>query len=64
MWARAKKSGAHILRRGAWYRVYRQRSDGTLLLEVRKEIVPMNMQFVDLSTDPPTTWSVVRRHPG
>lgn len=64
MWARVKKSGAHILRRGAWYPVYRQRSNGTLLLEVRREIVPMNLAFVDLSNEPPKTWSVVRRQPG
>ena len=64
MWARVKKTGAHILRRGAWYPVHRQRSDGTLLLEVRKTIIPMNLAFVDLSSDAPSQWSVVKRHPG
>jgi hypothetical protein len=63
IWARVKREGAHILRRGAWYHVLREPKDGLVLLEVNKAIVPMNAQFVTLAREEPKKWSVVSRDP-
>jgi hypothetical protein len=63
IWARVRRQGAHILRRGAWYNVLREPKDGLVLLEVNKEIVPMNEQFVVLTREKPKKWSVVSRDP-
>ena len=61
IWARVRKEGAHILRRGAWYNVLREPKNGIVLLEINKQIVPMNEQFVTLSRQRPAKWSVVAR---
>ena len=61
IWARARREGAHILRRGAWYNVLREPKNGIVLLEINKHIVPMNEQFVTLSREKPAKWSVVAR---
>ena len=63
IWARVREQGAHILRRGAWYNVLREPKDGLVLLEVNKNIVPMNVQFVVISHEKPNKWSVVSRNP-
>jgi hypothetical protein len=63
IWARVNPKGAHILRRGAWYRLMREPKDGIVLLEVNKEIVPIGEQFVTLVRSKPAKWSVVSRDP-
>lgn len=57
-WARAKRSGAHGLRRGAWYSVVNE-SSKLVVIEVRKENVPVPRDMVELSDARPTMWSVV-----
>ena len=59
-WARAKQSGAHGLRRGAWYLVVNEPSDSLVVLSVRKTNVPVPVGMVELSDQQPTKWSVVR----
>jgi hypothetical protein len=59
-WARAKQSGAHGLRRGAWYLVVNVPSKALVVLSVRKHNVPVPRSVVELSDEPPTKWSVVR----
>lgn len=57
-WARAKQSGAHGLRRGAWYLVVNETSS-LVVLEVRKENVPVPASMVDIRDAKPDAWSVV-----
>jgi hypothetical protein len=63
VWARVNPQGAHVLRRGAWYRLMREPRDGIVLLDVNKEIVPIGEQFVTLVDHKPAKWSVVSRDP-
>ena len=62
-WARAKQSGAHGLRRGAWYLVVNEPSNALVVLSVRKNNVPVPRSMVELSDDEPTKWSVVKWEP-
>ncbi|HWP38221.1 MAG TPA: hypothetical protein VNL18_11780 [Gemmatimonadales bacterium] len=59
-WARVKRSGTHGLRRGAWYPVVADPNSGMLVLNVRRDNVPVLRAHVDLSEAPPTHWSVVQ----
>ncbi|MGD2136221.1 MAG: TFIIB-type zinc ribbon-containing protein [Gemmatimonadales bacterium] len=59
-WARAKQSGAHGLRRGAWYMVVNDPGGSLVVLNVRKDNVPVPRSMVVISDEPPDRWSVVR----
>lgn len=59
-WARVKLSGAHNLRRGAWYPVVNDSSAKIVVLDVAKRNVPIPRESVDLSIEKPSKWSVVK----
>ncbi len=59
-WARAKQSGMHGLRRGAWYQVVNDPEGNLVVLSVRKDNVPVPRGMVTFSDTPPTEWSVVQ----
>ncbi|GBD31248.1 hypothetical protein HRbin33_00196 [bacterium HR33] len=59
-WARPKRSGAHGLRRGAWYQVVNDNSPSLVILYVRKTNVPVPRSMLEFSDSPPTKWSVVK----
>lgn len=59
-WARPKRSGAHGLRRGGWYRVVNDSSPSLVILDVRKTNVPVPRSLLEFSDSPPTKWSVVK----
>ncbi len=59
-WARVKRSGAHGLRRGAWYLVVNNAKSDLVILDVRKENVPIPRSMVEITTTAPTRWSVVQ----
>ena len=58
-WARAKQSGAHGMRRGAWYLVVNE-SSKMIVIEVRKVNVPVPHDIVEIASEKPNAWSVVR----
>ena len=60
-WARLDKSGADLLRRGAWYPVVREAAPGELVLQVDRQEVTVASDLVRLRSDPPSHWAVVRR---
>lgn len=58
-WARPKQSGAHGLRRGAWYVIVN--STGSLVvLDVRRKNVLVPRSMVDIAQSKPEKWSVVQ----
>lgn len=59
-WARAKGAGAHGLRRGAWYLVVNDAQTNVVLLNVRKDNVPVPRTMLDMSEGKPDKWSVVK----
>lgn len=59
-WARAKTSGAHGLRRGAWYLVVNDAQKNVVVLNVRKSNVPVPRSMLEVSEEQPSKWSVVR----
>ena len=59
-WARAKQSGAHGLRRGAWYAVVNEGHPKMAVLSVRKHNVPVPREMLEFSDGRPTQWSVVQ----
>ena len=59
-WARAKQSGAHGLRRGAWYAVVNEGNPKLAVLSVRKHNVPVPREMLEFSDEAPTQWSVVQ----
>lgn len=59
-WARAKGAGAHGLRRGAWYLVVNDSQQGVVVLDVRKNNVPIPRTMLDISEERPGKWSVVK----
>lgn len=59
-WARAKGSGTHGLRRGAWYLVVNDAQAAVVILNVRKNNVPIPRSMLDIIPDRPNKWSVVR----
>lgn len=59
-WARAKGAGAHGLRRGAWYLVVNDTQAHMVLLDVRKNNVPVPRGMLDISQEQPSQWSVVK----
>ena len=59
-WARVKLSGAHNLRRGAWYPVVNDSNPKIVVLDVAKRNVPVPRESVELANDRPDKWSVVK----
>ncbi len=59
-WARVKDTGAHGLRRGAWFLVVNDTLPSLVVLDVRRHNVPVPRSQVDLSDAHPTKWSVVQ----
>lgn len=59
-WARPKRSGAHGLRRGAWYQVVNDNLESLVILSVRGTNVPVPRSMVELRDNRPDQWSVVR----
>ena len=59
-WARARGAGAHGLRRGAWYLVVNDTQQGVVILNVRKQNVPVPRSMLDIRPSSPDAWSVVR----
>jgi hypothetical protein len=58
-----KLSGAHNLRRGAWYPVVNDSNSRIVILDVSKRNVPIPRESVELSEEKPLRWSVVRFDP-
>jgi hypothetical protein len=58
-WARARGAGAHGLRRGAWYLVVNDTQQSVVILNVRKQNVPVPRSMLDVRTGSPDMWSVV-----
>jgi hypothetical protein len=59
-WARARQTGAHGLRRGAWYLLVNDPGGSLIILNVRKHNIPVPRTMVVVSDDSPERWSVVR----
>ncbi|MBI4502521.1 MAG: hypothetical protein HY700_15345 [Gemmatimonadetes bacterium] len=62
-WARVLESGAHGLRRGAWYPVVNDASPAIVILDVNKNNVPVDRTSVGLADEKPEKWSVVKWNP-
>jgi hypothetical protein len=62
-WARVKLSGAHNLRRGAWYPVVNDSNPKIVILDVLKNNVPVPRDSLDLADEKPDRWSIVRFDP-
>lgn len=56
-------SGAHNLRRGAWYPVVNDSSDKMVLLDVAKRNVPVPRGSVEVAEGKPERFSVVKFDP-
>src|SRR2546430_14569352 len=62
-WARVGPSGAHTLRRGAWYPVVRISSSNIVVLDVNRHNVPGDRRFLEIRYHPPERWTIVRCEP-
>ncbi len=62
-WARVKLSGAHNLRRGAWYPIVNDSSPTIVILDVSKNNVPVPRASLHLANEKPERWSVVKFDP-
>ncbi|OLB06699.1 MAG: hypothetical protein AUH06_07015 [Gemmatimonadetes bacterium 13_2_20CM_69_27] len=60
-WARCADNVADVLRRGAWYPVVEESSDGHVVVEVRRQRIRLSRADVTFRTEPPDHWSVVVR---
>jgi len=60
-WATGITGTADQLRRGAWYPVVEESSDGYVVLEVDTERVRVKRAEVKIRGDRPNTWSIVVR---
>src|SRR2546430_13875286 len=60
-WARCADNVADVLRRGAWYPVVEESSDGHVIVEVRRQRIRLSRADVTFRTEPPDHWSVVVR---
>jgi len=63
-WARVLQSGAHGLRRGAWYQVVNDSSPSMVILDVSKKNVPVDRNSLEIADGKPVDFSVVKWHPG
>ncbi len=59
-WARVNRSGAHGLRRGAWYPVVSNPKTGMLIVNVSRHNIPVARNLVELRSQRPKQWSVVQ----
>jgi hypothetical protein len=62
-WARVGPSGAHTLRRGAWYPVVRISSSNIVVLDVNRRNVPVDKRLLEIRYHPPERWTVVQCEP-
>ena len=62
-WARVGPSGAHTLRRGAWYPVVRISSSNIVVLDVNRKNVPVDKRLLEIRYHPPEGWTVVQCEP-
>jgi hypothetical protein len=62
-WARVRRTGAHGLRRGAWYPVVNDTKPNLVFLDVNRKNVPMDRTLLEFREGPPDSWSVVQRRP-
>lgn len=60
-WARCLDNVADVLRRGAWYPILEETTDGKVVVEVRKKPVRLSLVDVAVRRAPPDRWSVVIR---
>ena len=60
-WARCADNVADILRRGAWYPVVEEATDGYIVVEVRQQRVRLAKSDVTIRSEPPDHWSIVVR---
>ncbi len=60
-WARVRRSGAHGLRRGAWYAVVNDSKPSLVFLDVNKKNVAVDRSLLEFSEVKPWRWSVVNR---
>src|SRR5206468_11420951 len=60
-WARCADNVADVLRRGAWYPVVEESSDGHVVVEVRRQRIRLSRADVTFRTAPPDHSSVVVR---
>src|SRR5438552_18158375 len=60
-WARCADNVADVLRRGAWYPVVEESSDGHVVVEVRRQRIRLSRADVTFRTEPPDHPSVVVR---
>jgi len=60
-WARCADNVADILRRGAWYPIVEESTDGHVVVEVRQQRVRLPRGDVTIRTEVPDHWSVVAR---
>ncbi len=60
-WARCADNVADILRRGAWYPIVEESTDGHVVVEVRQQRVRLARADVTIRPEPPDHWSVVVR---
>ncbi|MBI2403826.1 MAG: hypothetical protein HYV20_14055 [Gemmatimonadetes bacterium] len=58
-----KRSGAHGLRRGAWYVVLNENKSNIVVLDVSKKAIPIDRSMLDFTTQKPRKWSVVQLDP-
>ena len=63
-WARVLQSGAHGLRRGAWYPVVNDSSTRIVILDVSKKNVPVDRGSLEISERKSEEWSIVKWEPG
>jgi hypothetical protein len=62
-WARIKRPSGHGLRRGAWYPVLDDTRGDALTLNVGSQSVTVDRATVELTSEKPHKWSVVRWNP-
>jgi hypothetical protein len=62
-WARARPHGAHIMRLGAWYKVVGNTAPNLVILEIARRNVAIPRDLLQISSDRPERFSVVRRSP-
>jgi hypothetical protein len=60
-WARCLDNVADVLRRGAWYPIIEETTDGKVVIEVRKRPVRVSRVDVAVRKVAPDRWSIVVR---
>ena len=60
-WARCVSTSADVLRRGAWYPIVEESSDGHVFLEVDRQRVRVSRVDLQVRPKAPEAWSVVVR---